>query len=281
MKLEQITAALVNAAIETYLRLAYDEAGLREAHQVRFAPQTPVGELLSQFSRESVTPASYCLRLGCQWYPHMKMCLSESYFPDEYVFVVDRHDGFDFSMSGPGYEQWMGMRSRNHRVKLAIEEAWYAQGVPTLRSLREDRLSRSDIVREFRGDKVLIVDNDTDTAAIVEMILAEAGYASQWVSSVADVAQILEAGEGPFGLALVDVLLADGTGLDVARLLRGRAATQELPILLLSGLPEGEVDQSEVDGYLRKPYSSEQLLRLVESTLRRRRSGMTRRARKS
>jgi len=273
LKLDKITASLVNAAIRIYLRHAYDDAGLRDAHAVQFADGLAISDILSQFSRESSTLQSYSLRLGCEWYPHMKLTLSEAYYPGEFVFVVDRHDGFDFSMSGPGYEEWLGTRSRNHHVKLAIEEDWYKEAVPTMRSLRETKLSESDIVRAFSGDRVLIVDNDADTCAILEMILGEAGIAAVWVPGVADAAQVLQDKEQHFGLALVDMLLTDGTGLDVVNLIRNRASTQEVPIILVSAMPEKEVKANDADGYLQKPYSAEQLSQAVKAMLRRRYEG--------
>jgi len=273
LKLEQITASLVNAAIRIYLRHAYDDAGLRDAHAVQFADGLAISDILSQFSREPSTLQSYSLRLGCQWYPHMKLNLSEAYYPGEFVFVVDRHDGFDFSMSGPGYDEWLGTRSRNHHVKLAIEDDWYGAKVPTMRSLRETKLSESDIVRAFSGDRVLIVDNDSDTGAILEMILGEAGIAAVWVSGVADAAQILQDENQHFGLALVDMLLTDGTGLDVIDLIRNKAATQEVPIILVSAMQQSEVKKNDADGYLHKPYSAQQLLKAVKTMLKRRYDG--------
>jgi len=275
VKLERITAALVNRVIGIYLEHAFGDPILREAHARYFDETLPIEDVVEQFDREEAHLASYTLRLGCQHYPHMKLALWEAYFENEFVFAVDRHDGFSFVEAVPDYQTWLGLKSKNHRIKREIEDAWYREGIPTLRQLKEERLSQSDLMREFSGQHILVVDNDADSTAIVRMILDNAGYKTVWAEGVASVERLLQdASLFPrCGLALVDVVLNDGTGLSVVKLLRANDATQDIPVVLISALQSADVQASDIDAYLRKPYSAEELLDTVHATLHTRYDG--------
>ncbi len=271
MKLTALTPALINQAIEIYLAHAYDDEGLREGHRIEIPPDTASEDVLALFEQEEAALRSYVLRLGCQHYPHMKLAIWEAYYEGEYVFAVDRHDGFDFDKTGPDYEAWMGIKSKNFAIKGCIEADWYAKGIPTIRGLKEDRLSRSDVMREFSGHEVLVVDNDVDAAAIIEMILSHAGYGCRCARSVEEVRDLL--GDPVFpercGLALVDLILTDGNGQEVIKLLRAKPETQEIPIVLTSAMRGEDADLGQAAGYLRKPYSAEDLQDMVAIALKR------------
>ena len=275
MRLEDITPSLVNTAIDIYLAHAYEDAVLRESHRVTFDESASMGAVLEHFEREEAKLASYSLRLGCEHYPHMKLAMWEAYFHNEYVFAVDRHDGFDFHHVGEDYEAWLGVKSRNFQVKTAIETAWYEAGVPTLRKVKEDRLSQSDVLREFSGHSLLLVDNDADAVAVLEMILSHAGYRCVCADSMVEVQAILEDDEqaARCGMALIDLMLSDGSGMDVVKMIRACPATQDIPILVTSAMNRSDVLLRTADGYLRKPFSADHLVEVVGQTLRRRYDG--------
>lgn len=271
MRIEDITPDLVNLAIEIYLQHAYETEALRAAHRVHFDPEMAMDALLEEFEREDANLRAYALRLGCQHYPHMKMALWEAYYRGEFVFGVDRHDGFDFEKTGADLEAWINIQGRNHETKLRIESAWYENGVPTLRRLKEKRLSMSDIMREFSGHSVLVVDNDHDAGAILEMILSSAGYGCIWVEGVRQAREVLADPEqrGRCGMALVDVMLSDGSGTEVVRTLRATPETRNIPVVLTSAMNGSDVYTANADAYLRKPYAAAKLLETVNAVLRR------------
>ncbi|MBN2713378.1 MAG: response regulator [Planctomycetes bacterium] len=275
MLLKDMTPQLVNRAIEIYMEHAYDDDALREAHMVRFDPESCNGSILCRFEREDAKLKAYHLRLGCQHYPHMKLALWEAYYRDEYVFAVDRHDGFDFNKTGPDYEAWLGIKSRNFVIKDKIEKAWYEEGIPTLRSLKEERMSRSDILRAFSGHRVLVVDNDADAGAIIQMILMSEGYGCRWAGSLKETLELLDDPDflSSCGMALVDVMLTDGSGMEVIKHLRARPETQQIPIALTSAMSGRDIDMTNADGYLQKPYSAEDLRDLVQLLVRKKYDG--------
>lgn len=270
MKLDHITPAMVNQAVTIYLRHAYSDESLREAHTVRFE-QDDVEAILAEWEREDGKLRSYTLRLGCEHYPHMKLALWEAYEKNNFVFAVDRHDGFEFDNTDQGFENWLGVKSKNFKVKADIENAWYEAGLPTMRRMREEKLTQSDILREFSDYEVLLVDNDGDATAIMEVILSTDGYGCRKAGSIADVQAIMDDDEARSrcGLALVDLLLSDGSGIQVVRKLREMPGTKDIPIVLTSAMNPQDVSLDEVDGYLRKPYSADDLRAVVEDMIRR------------
>ncbi len=275
LRLDDITASTVNAAIDIYLRLAYGDAVAREEHAKRFDPETPIEDVLSTFDREDGKLKAYALRLGSQEYPHMKLVLREAFFPDEYAFVVDRHDGFAFPRNEPGYEEWLRLKEQNYRLKKEIQKAWFEAELPTMRTIKEQKLSESDLIRAVRGHLVLMVDNDPDAGAILETILRSGGYECHWVQTVAEANEALQdkRSGGRSVLALVDLLLPDGDGFDVVKAIRATPAVQDIPVILTSALQDEDVDLDCADAYLRKPYSGKQLLKAVRLMLRARYEG--------
>lgn len=265
-----MTASLANLAIEIYLRQAYDDAVLRKKHALEFDPSLPFEAILSRFDREDATLRRYALRLGSQRYPHMKLVLTEAYYPDEYVFLVDRHDDFSFTRKGPDFDAWLALKSRNYRLKREIEDAWYAMGIPTMRQLRETKFTQSDVLRVFSGHTILLVDNDPDGGAIMQLILTNAGFGCQWAKSMSEaILYITDPTNAKLcGLALVDLLLTDGTGLQIVKAIRAQPETQDIPILLTSALSESELLLQDVDGYLRKPFSADELVARVKDLVR-------------
>ncbi|MCX7935888.1 MAG: response regulator, partial [Planctomycetota bacterium] len=264
MRLTEIGISMINTAIAIYLQHAYEDEVLRRNHELRFDERWPIERALAEFEKEDKPLASYVLRLGSQHYPHMKMALWEAYFHGEYVFAVDRHDGFDFHASAEDLKAWFAIKAKNYLLKKKIEDAWYEAGLPTLRRLKEERLSRTDVLRAFSGHRILIVDNDPDAAAIVEMILRAEGYVCVRAAGFQEALRCLQAPDAStFGLALVDMLLTDGTGRDVVAAIRQRPSTQDIPVILVSAMNEDAAETMCIDACLRKPYAAQDLVQIV------------------
>jgi two-component system, OmpR family, response regulator len=117
--------------------------------------------------------------------------------------------------------------------------------------------------------RVLIVEDESKTAAVLTSALEEAGYA---VSTLADGAQALEAIiRQPYDVVILDIMLPGLDGLAVLRQLRARG--QSVPVLMLSArgeLPE-RVDGLEAgaDDYLAKPFGIAEVLARVKALTRR------------
>lgn len=115
--------------------------------------------------------------------------------------------------------------------------------------------------------RLLIVEDDPSIGTNLERALTNAGYECQWVRSVDAARQV----KSPPDLALVDLGLPDGDGLDLARELI--AQWPELPLIMLTARAEEMdivigLDTGAVD-YITKPFHLAELLARVRAQLRR------------
>ncbi len=110
--------------------------------------------------------------------------------------------------------------------------------------------------------RVLIVDDHIDTADVMEMFLARAGYDVRAVYSGADA---LEAAlEFTPDLAILDILLPDMTGYELATRLRASAAGYGLRLVALSSCSTPDHELAECfDEVARKPIDGAELRRLL------------------
>ncbi|MGD9693583.1 MAG: response regulator transcription factor [Phycisphaerales bacterium] len=122
-----------------------------------------------------------------------------------------------------------------------------------------------------RRPRVLVVDDEPDLVDLVSMNLEGAGY------------DVLRAGDGLEGLhaaraeqpdlVILDVMMPEMSGVEVARRLRADPRTSSTPVLMLTARAS-EGDQvsglaSGADDYITKPFSMRVLLARVEAALRR------------
>jgi diguanylate cyclase (GGDEF)-like protein len=116
------------------------------------------------------------------------------------------------------------------------------------------------------SETVLVVDDDVTTRASLLAVLAGAGIAAIAAAS-SDQALALQAEQAP-ALVVLDYLLPDRNGLELAALLKERDPT--LPILLLTGsasLETAIAAVGQVDGYLLKPMATETFIEAVRRAL--------------
>ena len=117
--------------------------------------------------------------------------------------------------------------------------------------------------------KILIVEDNAATRELLERSLAEAGHSVVVAVDLATASPL--ALEGAFDLAIVDVTLPDGSGLDLCRAVR--AQRRNLPILFLTA--SGEVGDRIAgldaggDDYLRKPFALAELRARIRALGRR------------
>jgi signal transduction histidine kinase/DNA-binding response OmpR family regulator len=113
---------------------------------------------------------------------------------------------------------------------------------------------------------ILVVDDDTPIRSLLRQELTEAGY------------QVKEAANGKAALDMVrlhkpdliilDVMMPEINGFDVAAVLKNDPATMDIPIIILSIVQDKERGfRIGVDRYLTKPINTEQLFHEVEELL--------------
>jgi PAS domain S-box-containing protein/putative nucleotidyltransferase with HDIG domain len=119
---------------------------------------------------------------------------------------------------------------------------------------------------------VLAVDDDADVLRATERILREAGFEVLTGTSAAEALELTRRHRP--ALVLLDVMLPDGNGVDVARQLKGDPALADVFVILCSGMKTSPDDQARglaeglADGYLTRPFSKPELLARIDAFLR-------------
>jgi len=118
---------------------------------------------------------------------------------------------------------------------------------------------------------VLVAEDDADIAELVAHHLERAGYATDVVSSGADVLPRARASRPD--LVILDLMLPAIDGLDVCRAMRREPGLADVPIIIVTARSE-ETDrivglELGADDYVTKPFSPKELVARVGAVLRR------------
>ncbi|WP_424969229.1 response regulator transcription factor [Dinoroseobacter sp. S76] len=117
-------------------------------------------------------------------------------------------------------------------------------------------------------DHIVIVDDDQQVTSFLKRFFSKHGYRATGVSTSAELFETLE--HQAADLVVLDLILPDEDGLDVARRLQQH---WDVPIIMLSARDElyDRIIGLEVgaDDYVTKPYEPRELLARVRSVLRR------------
>lgn len=112
--------------------------------------------------------------------------------------------------------------------------------------------------KKRRIERVLVVEDEPLVAFDTEHFLTSEGFVIvATVDTIADALQVI-ANDAELDLVLADVSLADGSGVEVARV----AQTRGLPVLFVTGSFPQEA-QSLAAGCLAKPYPQRDLLAAI------------------
>jgi len=112
--------------------------------------------------------------------------------------------------------------------------------------------------KKRRIERVLVVEDEPLVAFDTEHFLTSEGFViAATVDTIADALQVI-ANDAELDLVLADVSLADGSGVEVARV----AQTRGLPVLFVTGSFPQEA-QSLAAGCLAKPYPQRDLLAAI------------------
>ena len=161
--------------------------------------------------------------------------------------------GSTFSFTLPILEQSAQMELLPKRHPIDIESL--------VKQLRE-RVPTS----AARDKSVLVVDDDSNIRSLLQQELTEAGYKVRLAEDGRKALTLIR--EETPGLVILDVMMPEMNGFDVAAVLRNDPATMDIPIIILSILEDKERGfRLGVDRYLTKPIDTASLFHEIDTLL--------------
>jgi signal transduction histidine kinase/ActR/RegA family two-component response regulator len=122
------------------------------------------------------------------------------------------------------------------------------------------------------GRRVLIVEDEKDNQALMRTVIEDLLGGRVTVCADGERA-VFEAVEDPPALILLDLMLPSVSGWEVARRLRQNQRTKTVPIVAVTALARPQERESALhagcDGYLSKPFSPDEMARVIAGTLSR------------
>lgn len=121
--------------------------------------------------------------------------------------------------------------------------------------------------QENKLAKVMVVEDDPELASLLSSLLNLEGYAVSIPVDHQEQSVIRSFFNEHPDIALVDVNLAVGSGLDLVRHIRAEPKLNHICILMTSGLNlKRECIQSGADGFIQKPFMPDELFNLMDKT---------------
>ena len=117
-----------------------------------------------------------------------------------------------------------------------------------------------------RGRSILVVDDDPNIRSLLQQELTEAGHVVRLAENGRQALALIR--EETPGLVILDVMMPEMNGFDVAAVLKNDPATMDIPIIILSIVEDKERGfRLGVDRYLTKPIDTASLFREVGTLL--------------
>jgi two-component system alkaline phosphatase synthesis response regulator PhoP len=117
--------------------------------------------------------------------------------------------------------------------------------------------------------KILVVDDNPDSVAIMRGILESRGYDVAAANGGAEALQFLK--KEAVDLVLLDIMMPEMNGMEVLQRIKDDAASSRLPVILVTAKTQDEDllsgYQYGADYYITKPFTAKQLLYGIELIL--------------
>lgn len=124
---------------------------------------------------------------------------------------------------------------------------------------------------ECLSQTVVLLEDDADISRLVQFHLQKAGFVVKAYATPRSI--ISDAEQAPPALFLLDVMVPEGDGMDVCRMLRANEKLKQIPIIFLTARA-AENDRVRglelgADDYISKPFGTRELVARVRAVLRR------------
>ncbi len=133
----------------------------------------------------------------------------------------------------------------------------------------ETEVNAPQVARGDHHKRVMVVEDDSQVRSLARLILEQAGYDVIDVMSASLATEVFGANGGIFDLLLIDAVLPDGSGVQLADTLRKMASSAAVVIFSAYGEERIRADEITKRGYifLKKPFAAETLLATAQSAI--------------
>ena len=119
--------------------------------------------------------------------------------------------------------------------------------------------------------KILVIEHEPDMRRNLEYNLSREGFSISTAASISEANTLLASTD--YNLILLDLMLPDGSGLDLCKSIKSNSDTESIPIIILTA-KDDEVDkvvgfELGADDYVTKPFSVRELILRVKAVLKR------------
>ena len=119
--------------------------------------------------------------------------------------------------------------------------------------------------------KILVIEDEPDIRRNLEYNLSREGFSVSAAASISEANTLLASTD--YNLILLDLMLPDGSGLDLCKSIKSNSDTESIPIIILTA-KDDEVDkvvgfELGADDYVTKPFSVRELILRVKAVLKR------------
>ena len=119
--------------------------------------------------------------------------------------------------------------------------------------------------------KILVIEDEPDIRRNLEYNISREGYNVLTAGSLSEAEEIVNSNS--LSLILLDLMLPDGSGLDLCKKFKSNSKTESIPIIILTA-KDDEVDkvvgfELGADDYVTKPFSVRELILRIKAIIKR------------